>query len=431
MTDMIETLRRALEACGIADWRVTEERLESAQLFFIKKDLDMRRYADTVTWRVKVYRREERDGRTLIGNADTIIAPDTSFEELVKKLNLAYSAAANALNPDYPIYAGPHGETAPRDAETADISLQDGARRMAEALLGADSRDGAFLNSAEIFSERTSKRIVSSAGTDVRFVRDCYLGEYIVQCKEPVDVEQYFDFRFTRPDGAALAAQVKEAFKTVSDRARADKMPLAGTYDLLLSDKQLEELMRLYMTRSTTGAVYAHYSDWMAGTRIQSENAAGEKLRLSVLPEDPYSGEGIPMKERLLIDDGVLTFLHGGARFAAYLGVEPTGTYRRMKLDNGTVPFGELKRGCLYPVSFSDFQMDPMSGRFGGEIRLAYLFTDAGTEVLTGGSVNGSLFEKQDALTFSLERYSDADYEGPLAVRIGGVAVNGRTEWRS
>lgn len=428
MNDMIEPIRRALDICGIAHWRVTEERIESAQLFFIKKELDMRRYADTVTWRVKVYRREERDGRALIGNADTIIAPDTSFEELVKKLGMAYAAAANALNPDHTLYAGPRGETAPRDPETKDISLQDGARRMAEALLGAEPFGGAFLNSAEIFSERTSKRIVASTGTDVRFVKDSYLGEYIVQCKEPIDVEQYFDFRFAKPDGKALAAQVKSAFRAVSDRARADRMPLAGTYDLLLSDKQLEELMKLYMNRTTTSAVYTRYSDWKAGTRVQSEDAPGEKLRITAVPTEPYSGEGIPMEERLLIDDGTVTFLQGGARFATYLGVEPTGTYRHIRLDNGTVPFDELKRGCLYPVSFSDFQMDPLSGRFGGEIRLAYLFTENGTEIFTGGSVNGSLFEKQDTLTFSLERYSDADYEGPLAVRIGGVAVNGRTE---
>lgn len=428
MNDMIASIRNALTECGIAEWRITEERLESAQLFYIKKHLDMRRYADTVTQRVTVFRREEQDGKPFIGSADTIIAPGVSAEELHKKLQTAYAAAANALNQAYALYEGPKGEVAPRNPETGSITLQEGARRIAAALIGARSQGGAFLNSAEIFSERTTRHILASNGTDVGFERDCFSGEYIVQCTEPIDVEQYFSFSFDKPDAEALSARVEAAFQTVSDRARAERMPLAGTYELILAGEQLEELMTLYMARSATGSVYARYSDWGTGTRVQSEAAPGEKLRLSVLPEEPYSSEGIPMKERVLIDNGVLNFLHGDARFASYLGVEPTGSYRRIRLDNGTVPLDEMKKGCLFPVSFSDFQMDPMSGRFGGEIRLAYLFTENGTEVLTGGSVNGSLFEKQDDMVFSLERYRDARYEGPLAVRLHGVAVNGRTE---
>jgi len=45
----------------------------------------------------------------------------------------------------------------------------------------------------------------------------------------------------------------------------------------------------------------------------------------------------------------------------------------------------ELQKGCLCPVSFSGFEMDPFTGHFGGEIRLAYLYTDEGVKLLTGG----------------------------------------------
>ena len=77
------------------------------------------------------------------------------------------------------------------------------------------------------------------------------------------------------------------------------------------------------------------------------------------------------------------------------------------------------------PVSFSDFQLDSFSGFFGGEIRLAYLFTDGGVKVLTGGSINGNISEAQGDMTFSLERYADSSYEGPLAVKLKGVRVAG------
>ena len=76
-------------------------------------------------------------------------------------------------------------------------------------------------------------------------------------------------------------------------------------------------------------------------------------------------------------------------------------------------------------MSFSDFQMNPITGQFGGEMRLAYYYGEDGVEILTGGSINGSLLEKQGDLTFSLERYTDASYSGPFAVKINSVAVSG------
>ena len=76
-------------------------------------------------------------------------------------------------------------------------------------------------------------------------------------------------------------------------------------------------------------------------------------------------------------------------------------------------------------MSFSDFQMDAFTGHFGGEIRLAYLYTDEGVKILTGGSINGSLPEKQGNLLFSTERYDTLTYTGPFAVKIEGVEVAG------
>ena len=94
------------------------------------------------------------------------------------------------------------------------------------------------------------------------------------------------------------------------------------------------------------------------------------------------------------------------------------------------MPFTELKKGpCLWAVTFSDFQMDAMSGHFGGEIRLAYLIEADGTVTpVTGGSVNGSILEAQKNLTFSTDRYLSIGYDGPYAMRLSGVSVAGTEE---
>ena len=70
--------------------------------------------------------------------------------------------------------------------------------------------------------------------------------------------------------------------------------------------------------------------------------------------------------------------------------------------------------------------MDAMSGHFGGEIRLAYLIDEDGKATpVTGGSVNGSLFDAQKGLRFSAEQYQSAYYQGPYGLRISGVNVAG------
>ena len=134
------------------------------------------------------------------------------------------------------------------------------------------------------------------------------------------------------------------------------------------------------------------------------------------------------MQDRVLLDMGILKTIHGTNRFCRYLETEPTGEYGKLRCDNeGSLSWEELKKGpCLWAVNFSDFQMDPMSGYFGGEIRLAYLIEADGRVIpVTGGSVSGLLLEKQGEMLFSQERYTSSRYEGPYGLRIKDVSVAG------
>lgn len=173
--------------------------------------------------------------------------------------------------------------------------------------------------------------------------------------------------------------------------------------------------------------VYPGYSGYQAGMDVQGEKVQGEKLNITLHASNPYSSEGIPMKDLTLLKEGELKAIHGNARFAYYLGVEPTGIYSAVKLDNGTKTLEEMKKEpYLYVVSFSDFSMDSLSGYFGGEIRLAYLFDGEKVTPVTGGSVSGNLLELQKDMAFSTERYKDKNYDGPFAVEFHGVAVAGK-----
>lgn len=422
---MITKILEALRALNIADYRINTEKEETAELFFIGKKLDMYRTKKIAQSEVTVYRSFESDGVPMRGASTAMISPDMSVAEIQKVLAGAYDAAQYVKNPTFDFIDGVKEEEKPDVSGFAAMTLDEAAEKLSAAIFAAKNDTPAFLNSAELFVSRRKVRIVSSYGADVSFVKTGASGEFVVQCKEPNDVEQYFHFSYEEPDAAALSEMISKAYKTVCDRASATKCPKGGSYDVILSDENLKTLFEFYLTRSAAALVFAGYTDYKPGKQVQGEDVQGEKLNLTVVPSAPYSGEGIPMTERKLIEEGELRFIWGDTRFCRYLGTEPTGGYRRVRLQNGTLPFEEVKKGCLYPVTFSDFQMDAFSGNFGGEIRLAYLFTDEGVQVLTGGSINGSFFEAQKNLTFSKEKYTDADYEGPFAVRLRGVSVSG------
>ena len=422
---MLDIILSSVKELGIENYIITEIKSESAELFFIKKELDMRRMCDTVKYTVTVYRDFEANGAKMRGSSDVSFCPGMTKDEVLASLQDTYASALYVKNPYFELYQGKKADILPMPSALADMSLSDTAAKFTAALFAADTRDDAFINSAEVFAVRTRKHILTSAGSDVGYVKTKCTGEFIVQCRKPKDVEQYFDFEYTDLNTDALTAKVADALTAVCDRAKAERSPAAGTYDIILSGDHIKTLLELYGSRGHASMVFPGYSDYAVGKNVQGENVTGEALNLRFIPSAPYSADGIPMEERAFIENGVVKTLHGPTRFCRYMGIEPVGQYRSVALEGGTVPFDELKKGCLYPVSFSDFQMDPMDGHFKGEIRLAYYFGENGVELLSGGSINGSLLEKQGELTFSTEKYTCADYSGPFAVKLCGISVAG------
>ena len=422
MRDMI---LQALRELDIPVYDITLEEERSQELFFIKKTLDMRRIKDAVRCSVTVYRDFEADGRKYRGRSVTQIFEGMGLEEIKERLKGAAFAARFVKNPFYELYEGKREAPVDMPSTLADRPLEDNAMDMAKALFAADTDEDAWINSAEIFAIEKKVTFLNSSGSDVSYRRYLVKGEFVTQCKTPQDVEQFFQFEYADLNTDALTEKARKAIAAVRDRAAAEKSPKAGTYDVVLSGDEVRSLMEYYLDRANAGLVYAQYSDWAAGKPVQGKDIQGEKLNLTLLPKAPYSLEGIPMAAQPLMENGQLKTLYGALRFCQYLGLEPTGNYERVGLENGTVPLKDLQKGCLCPVSFSGFEMDSFTGHFGGEIRLAYLYTEEGVEILTGGSVNGSLSEKQGNLTFSTERYDTMDYTGPFAVKIEGVEVAG------
>lgn len=422
---MINTILSALKKAGVSVFSIADTTTESAEIYFIKKQEDMRRMKNIREISVTVYRDFEANGKPMRGSSDVLIAPGMTDEEVFRKISVAYDAAGYVMNPFFALADGLKDHVQ-LESEIGEMPSEEAARIMADALYTPDVNDDAFINSAEIFVNNTRVHILSSEGSDISFTKARVWGEFVVQCIKPQDVEMYFDFEYDSLDTLALSKLSADAITIVSDRAQAVNAPAAGEYDLILTEKHVYTVLSSYLEKADAAMIFAKYSPYEIGFRIQGDEISGEKLNLVAVPDQPYSMDGVKLTERSILKDGMVLDLVGATRFCRYMGIEPKGHYGKIRVENGSMPVEDMKKKpYLMPVAFSDFQMDAMSGRFGGEIRLAYLFDGETVRIVTGGSVNGSLLEKQENLLFSQETYSSSEYTGPYAMLIPGVSVAG------
>ena len=423
---MFERIEKALGAAGVSVWNIAKNHTKTAELYFIKKKLDLPRFNDILQYEVTVYRDSDSERGPLRGQSTTYIVPGMTDEEISRKIADAYFSAQFVKNPFYELpdkVTAAHKES---PSNLKDLPLEEIAERFAAAALAADNEADAFINSMEVFIYRKNFEIKASNGLHVSYDTDSVFGEFVTQCKEPEDVEQYRQFRYDSLEPDALASRIKEGLRDARLRANAKEMPASGTYDILITGDNIRELFDYYGARANAGILVSGFSTWKIGDNVQGEPEGGERLNMTLVADAPFNTEGVPMIDRELVKGGVLQTVYGPTRFCRYLGVEPTGSYQKCRVDNGTVPLAELRKdGVLETVSFSDFQMDFFDGHFGGEMRLALLHKDGKAVPVCGGSVNGSILDVQGKLIFSKERYKSGSYEGPYAVLIPGIPVAG------
>ncbi len=423
---MTERILSALEKCGIADYQIVLTQEESAELFFIKKELDMQRCKKVRTANVSVYRVFEEGGKRFRGVSSVRVQDSQTVQEMEKLFADAFYAAGFVKNAYYDLYAGAKEEMVEVESTLSGKTLAQMAQGFAQALFAEDVQEEVFLNSAEIFARCYTIHIMNSRGVDVSYRKNRVQGEFVVQCVDGQDVETYQDFAYNDWNTDALREKVRNTMELTRARAKATTAPAAGEYRLILSGGYVDEFFSYYVRRAASSMIYPKYSSFSVGCDVQGGEVRKDRVNLTMKATVPFSDEGIPMKDRELVKDGKLQMIHGGNRFAQYLGIEPTGVFGSYKAPAGEVSLGEMKsQPYLEVVNFSDFQMDPFTGHFGGEIRLAFLYDGEKVVPVTGGSVNGNIFEAQKNLVFSKELQVEKNFEGPKAVAMDGVSVAG------
>ncbi len=432
---MLEQIRNVLmKHSSITGYKVRETQVQSNELFFIKKNVDMDRAKSVHHFNVTVYVDFTEGGVKYKGSSTTSIHPTMSNAEVEMAINEAAFAAGFVKNPYYPLVKPVSSDAALPRSNFAGESLPYWMNEITKAIYRNDVYEKGGINSCEIFLDKTVTRIVNSEGVDVTEEGYRCMVEFITTWKEEgEEIELYRCVDCSDFDAELLANEVKSMINICKEKAIAANTPALKTSTVILTREAVKDFFAYYCSKSNASSVYNHSSTWKVGDKIQGEAVKGDLITLTLDPfmknstnSEAYDSEGFPVKPVRIIDRGELKQYAADTRYAYYLGVPATGNIGNVIIESGSRTMDELKsEPYLMTAAFSDFTVDVFTGDFCGEIRLAWYYDGKTTIPVTGGSITGNIASLQQELYLSKERQKDNNFEGPAMIMLKQVTVAG------
>lgn len=424
---MVNNIVKALELSGVSLYKIKEYKAESVELFFVKSDLDMNRKKQVTNYEVTIYKDYEEDEQKYRGESKVEIYPNMTLEEMEEIFRGGLYSAGFVKNQYYPLTKNISSDIKTMSSNFRENSLEEGALKISDAVYGVNKYDKGGINSCEIFLNKHNIRILNSNGLDVAYEKYYSEVECITQWKDSQDVEMFNVFRQINLNEDSLRKKTKDAIETTMWREKAARTPTTGKYRIILREEATKEILNYYASITNARLIYQGVSKVKVGDNIQGDKVLGDKITMMLAPKLPYDQDGIELKERLIIENGQVKNIHGNQRFSYYLGTQPTGSIRDVKVEPGSKSLEEMRKGdCIELISFSSFEVDHMTGDFSGEIRLGFMWHDGVKTPVTGGSVSGNISDIENDMYLSKEVVEDDWYNGPALIEAKDVNIAGR-----
>ena len=422
---MIELILKVLKENNIDEYIINEIEKNSVELYLIKKDIDMNRKKHVTKYKVTVFK---DNGNGTKGNSSVNIYPSMDEEEVREVLVDAYYAAGYVKNKPSCLPEGYNGEKVYVESGMSNITLEEAAYKVKDALYKYDNFEKGWINSSEIFVSKVDKRIVTSNNVDASYEKYNIYCEFVSQWVENSDVEIFNVFSLDDLKEEEISIMGKEAIINARYRDKSTETPSTGKYNVILSEASVHEFFKYYLLNSKTDMIYQGYSKFKKGDNIQGGNIKGDKVNIKLKSSVPFSNEGIEFKDVQLIEDGVLKTIYGPYNYAEYLGIDVIGDFDGAVIEGGSVSGEDMfEDGDLKIIRFSDFQMDEVTGDCFGEIRLALLKKGDKVIPLTGGSITVNVKDVQNDMLFSNETVDDMGVTVPKFIKFKNVEVAGES----
>jgi PmbA protein len=418
----------------ISGYKINETQVQSNELFFVKKNVDMDRAKSVHHFNVTVYVDFIEGDKSYKGSSSTSIHPTMNDAEIENAIREAAFAAGFVKNPYYPLVNPETCDTVLPESNFSKESLPYWMNEITKAIYRNDIYEKGGINSCEIFLDKIITRIVNSEGVDITKEGYRCMVEFITTWKEEgEEIELYRCIDCSDFDAELLADEVKNMINICKEKAIAGNTPALESSTVILTREAVKDFFAYYYSKSNASSVYNQSSTWKVGDMIQGEEVKGDRITLTLDPfmknstnSETYDLEGFPVKQIKIIDGGELKQYAADTRYAHYLEVPATGNIGNVVIESGCKTVEELKKEPhLMTAAFSDFTVDTFTGDFCGEIRLAWYYDGKTTVPVTGGSITGNIAALCHELYLSKERQKDNNFEGPEMVMLKNVTVAG------
>lgn len=424
---MIGTLIRILNESRADRWRISCEYIKGWEFYLIAGSLDQNRAKNVHHITVTVFVNSEDGKKT--GSASAPVSFTGTEEDMRRTAEDLVFRASLAMNPYYEGVS----PSAVEIMTGASASMAARSRDILDALKTIPESAETSVNSCEIFLSEVERRIITSEGIDVTETVPEGMIETVVNARNEVkEVEVYRMYKSGIADTAAYRKQITEAMETGKDRLSAVPTPVLGKIPVLFTNEHAAELYWYFADRMNAGYIYRKMSSWKKGEPVskdmQCSRVTLESLRyLEGSPMNrSFDAEGSPVKDMVLIRDGIAEHFWGSCMYSSYIGEEDSFIVSNWRISGGTYTEEELRQGRYLEVrEFSDFQCDAACGDICGEIRLAYLHDGSRIIPVTGGSVSGSMHEFVKTMKMSRRLMRCGRVEIPSVTRLENVTVAG------
>ena len=395
---------------------------DSRELFYVLDHLEINRAVNTIKQVATIYvNTKNKTGTSTV----TITAADDE-KSLTKKINEAARKAKAALNEYYPLACKSKNIN---DVKEIKYDLNDIASNVAKAVFKADTYKNGWLNSTEIFVSNIIKEFDNSNGVHHKENNFEIKVEVIPTWKgEKEEVELYKFYESGKIDYKQITLEIKQLLLNAKLRSEAKTLKdvkIDSDTLVLVQNDMLDTILDNLCANASYQYNFLKMNHYNVKDLV-SNNPFTLTLKGKVkgcINSSSFDNNGIVLKSKTIIKDGILKNIFGSIRFGYYLKQKNiTGSLPVALLDGKRYNYKKEKH--LIIENFSSPQLDESSGYWGGEVRLARYFDGEKYIPLTGFSISGNIYEDIKEVKFSKEDCQMSSYLGPKYFIFKGIQIH-------
>lgn len=420
----METLIKLLNNSKVTDYKIITNSKETSELYFVHKSLETTRHTKTKTTKVTVYVTHDE----FLGQADFSVNVSDNEEDIKEKIELNYNKALLIKNKPYELYVG-ESKTYENESDLNNYSLNEIAKLVSEAAFKVNFAKDGSINALEIFVNKNIKTISTSKNIFKEETSYDVMIEAIPTWNgKRESVELYSQTHYGSLNLDQITNDLTEKMEEVEARYNAIKPNFKLDCDIVLRPHEIKNTLDEVVRDSNFTTIYQHQNLHQIGDNLQPSDC--DKLNITmkgVLEGSIYSShfdnDAVFLKDKFIIQNGVLKEKYGSLQYATYLKEEATGNLGCMEVGSGSLDKTDLKAPYLEAVSLSGIQLDPFNDYIGGEIRLGYYYDKEKMIPVTGIAFSGKLSDALNTLGLSKEVVLDGAYKGPKFARISKMKI--------